>query len=248
MGQDLIPTLHCLHHSAAFRVLWALEELNALNGTTFHVKTYPRRREQAPEELKKVFPLGKSPILVLEWVDNRDEPLPVFQLQPGVLTEAQLILRFLSDEYGDGVWEPESREDERRDTFFQAFATMTLTPRLDMLVSFESLLRALPFGVSGLMRLVIGPVIDIFRNGLTVFFELLETSLTDEKPWFSGAKFGLADFNMSFGIDTASQRGYIDPKKYPKLTEWSSKIQSREGYKTAVKESGGYDLKTYGMK
>ncbi|VUC31844.1 unnamed protein product [Clonostachys rosea] len=236
MVQDLIPTLHCLHHSAAFRVLWALEELKALNawtGSGGAEESIPARKIAHPRSRR---------------ADKRDEPLPVFQLQPGVLTEAQLILHFLSDEYGNGVWEPESKENERRDTFFQAFATMTLSPWLDMIVTLESLLMALPFGLSGLMRLIIGPLISIFKGGLPVFFDLLETSLTDEKPWFSGAKFGLADFNMSFSIDAASQRGYIDPKKYPKLTEWSSKIRSREGYITAVKECGGYDLKTYGMK
>ncbi|CAG9994583.1 unnamed protein product [Clonostachys byssicola] len=248
MAQDLIPTLHYLHHSGALRVLWALEELKASNGTTFHLKTYPRARGQSPEELKKVFPLGQSPILVLEWADKRDESLPVFQLKPGVLTEARLILGFLSDAYGDGIWEPESKEDQRRDMYFQGFATMTLSPGVDKIVTFETLLMVLPFGLSGLMRLVIGPMVNFFKTKLSDFFDLLEASLTDEKPWFSGAKLGLADFNMSFGIDTASQRGYIDPKKYPKLTEWASKIQSREAYITAVKESGGYDLKRFGLK
>ncbi|KAI1296046.1 hypothetical protein F5Y03DRAFT_410350 [Xylaria venustula] len=244
MPQTLIPTLHHLDHSNSFRCLWALEELKQANGIEYRLKCYERHQGQAPPELKKVFPLGKSPILTLE--STTDQPVPTPQVFPGVLTEAQLILRFLSDEYGHGLWDVAS-EDKDRDIFFQGFAVMTLAARVDFLVIIEIIIVVLPFGLRTLIGVMASPVLSHFKSQLQPVFQLLNDALSDEKPWFSGSKFGLADFNVSFGVDMASQRGYVDVRQFSRLHTWHDTIKSRPGYLAALEVGNGYDLKTFGM-
>ncbi len=53
-------TVHHLNQSRSQRVLWALEELQL----SYQVVCYQREKNmQAPAELKKIHPLGKSPVL-----------------------------------------------------------------------------------------------------------------------------------------------------------------------------------------
>ena len=54
--------LHHLNNSRSQRILWMLEELR-LN---YDIKFYQRNKQTmlAPEELKKVHPLGKSPVII----------------------------------------------------------------------------------------------------------------------------------------------------------------------------------------
>ena len=54
-------TLHHLNDSRSQRILWLLEEL----GTPYEMKRYQRdaTTRLAPPELKKIHPLGKSPII-----------------------------------------------------------------------------------------------------------------------------------------------------------------------------------------
>ena len=54
-------TLHHLENSRSHRILWLLEEL----GCEYRIKHYKRdsKTNLAPPELKKVHPLGKSPVI-----------------------------------------------------------------------------------------------------------------------------------------------------------------------------------------
>ncbi|WP_312927536.1 glutathione S-transferase, partial [Pseudescherichia sp.] len=53
-------TVHHLNQSRSQRVLWALEEL----GLPYQIVRYQREKTMmAPEALKRVHPLGKSPVL-----------------------------------------------------------------------------------------------------------------------------------------------------------------------------------------
>ncbi|KAI0528273.1 hypothetical protein F5B22DRAFT_584438 [Xylaria bambusicola] len=244
MPQTLIPTLHHLNHSTSHRCLWALEELKQARNIEYKLVCYERQTGQAPSELKRVFPLGKSPILTLE--STTDEPVPTVQVFPGVLTEGQLILRFLSDEYGQGLWDP-AKEDKNRDLFFQGFAVMTLATSINHLVIIESPISALPVGLSSLVNLMVSPITSIFKRGLTPIFEFLEDALSQDKPFFSGSKLGLADFDISWGMDITSQRGYFDASKFPKLHAWHEKIKARLSYRAALEIGSGYDLKTFGL-
>jgi len=77
-------TLHHLNQSRSHRVIWALEELSL----TYEIVHYQREKTMlAPESLKKVHPLGKSPVL-------EDNGL--------ILAESGAILEYLQETYDPG--------------------------------------------------------------------------------------------------------------------------------------------------
>jgi glutathione S-transferase len=84
--------------------------------------------------------------------------------------------------------------------------------------------------------------VNHFLGDLRDIFQIMEEGLSEEKWWFAGNRMGLADFNMSFGMDMASARGCFDGKKYPNVQTWLEKIHAREAYKKALEKGCGYDL------
>lgn len=116
----------------SLRVLWALEELRAAHNLQYRLKIYPRSiRSQGTKE---VHPLGKSPVLCIG-------PKP-----EQALTEARLVLQYLSDTYSKALWEPDE-EDKARDVFFQEFANVSLLVKVS---------RSVDEWVGGLMGFLCG--------------------------------------------------------------------------------------------
>ena len=84
--------VHHLNNSRSHRVLWLLEEL----GTPYEIVSHKRdlMTRLAPPELKKVHPLGKSPVIV-------DDDL--------VVAESGAIIEYLTKKYGKGrCWPADS--------------------------------------------------------------------------------------------------------------------------------------------
>ena len=240
--QDTIPTVYNMSSSKAREVLWALEEL-ADNSIKYKVVNLRRRRADTDKVLKAQFPLGKSPTVTLEHVNGSSEV--IYQILPNILTETRLILQFISDHYTDGIWIPESEEDKARDTFLQEFANGSLLAKVDNIVTFDVIPTMLFFPLRQLTLLMVLPIRNHFMKDLTSIYHLLEDALSEERPWFSGKKIGLADFNMIFPMDGAIGRGYIQLEKYPKLAKWHDTVINRPAYKRALEKGGTYDLATF---
>jgi glutathione S-transferase len=220
-------------------VLWALEELAAAHGLEYEFKTYARKKGAAPEELKAIFPLGKSPVLTVDGPLASDTK---YTIKSGVVTESRLILQFISDNYAKGIWEPASAEEKNRDIFFQEFANSTLTMKVDFALIFDVIPPNLPFPIRQITRPIITTLVKYWIKDLQAPFQLMEDALSEDQPWFAGRRIGLADFNMSWGMDLAVTRGYFDAKKYPKVSKWHEKITQRPAYKSALEKGGPYDL------
>ncbi|WOI55197.1 glutathione S-transferase [Palleronia sp. LCG004] len=81
--------VHSLAYSRSVRIVWLLEEL----GQPYELVRYPRTEDYtAPEALRRIHPLGKSPII-------EDGDL--------VLAESAAILRYIHARHGAGRFAPE---------------------------------------------------------------------------------------------------------------------------------------------
>ena len=89
-------TVHHLNNSRSQRVLWLLEEL----GLPYEIKKYQRDAQTmlAPPELRKVHPLGKSPVIT----DGE-----------ATLAESGAIIEYLLERYGNGRFVPAAGTPER---------------------------------------------------------------------------------------------------------------------------------------
>ena len=245
------PTLHHLSSSQSLRVLWALEELAAL-GHPYKLETYSRVAQRAPASLKSIFPLGKSPVLVVPSSTVKG-PAPLAKAASEdkdgeiVLAESRMILQFLADEYSDGVWRPSKPEDRLRDTYWADFANASLGPWQMVCLIFELIPAQAPALLRGLVGIVARGVVGKLKGELVPYWELMEGALK-EKEWFAGEKIGVADFCMSWPMDVSTQRGWFgedEGRKYPKLKAWVDRVHERPAYKRALEKAPTYDLKTF---
>ena len=100
-----------------------------------------------------------------------------------------------------------------------------------------------PFGIRQLFGLAFKPINNHFGKDLEGIYQYMEDSFSEEKPWFSGGKFGLADLNAIFPMDTVTQNKFAwDEAKYPKLAKWSAALHDRDAYKKALEKGGTYKL------
>jgi glutathione S-transferase len=233
------PTLHHLSSSQSLRVLWALEELAGANGQSYTVKTYKRQKGAAPLELQSIFPLGLSPILVVDPIpDSADQ-------ERAVVTESRLILQYLADNYSNGIWAPTNANDKRRNEYWQEFAGATLTPKVDFIMLFDILPLHMPWFVRPLVWVFCNAIANVYKEMLVRPFRLMEDALSEERPWFAGERLGQADLLMSWPMDMAFQRGYFDASLYPKVAEWQKRVHERPAYKRALDKGGSYNLITF---
>ncbi|ALN71659.1 MULTISPECIES: glutathione S-transferase family protein [unclassified Aureimonas] len=214
-------TLHHLENSRSQRVLWLLEEL----GVPYEVKRYERLPSlAAPPELKRIHPLGKSPILT-------DGAL--------TLAETGAIAAYLADTYGEGRLQPErGSADWWRMQHFLHHAEGSAMPPLFMTLVF----RRIPGQAPLLMR----PVAKALMRG--VDRHLLQPRLAElldywdgalaETGWFAGAEPTLADIMMSFPLEAAGSRVGFGGRLH--LAAFLERIHARPAYIRALERGGPY--------
>jgi glutathione S-transferase len=144
-------TVHHLNNSRSQRILWMLEEL----GVPYEVKRYQRKPSmQAPDELRKVHPLGKSPVIT-----DGDK----------VLAESGAILEYLSETYGGGRFTPAPGTPERLNyTYFMHYAEGSLMPPLLMKLVFGLLPARVPFFMRPVARALSGGASTVEVEGSTL--------------------------------------------------------------------------------
>jgi glutathione S-transferase len=214
-------TLHHLEKSRSHRVMWMLEELEL----PYEIVRYARDRKTmlAPPELRKVHPLGKSPVLVDD---------------DGVVhAESGAILEHLVERYGGGRFVPAPGTIEhRRCRYFMHFAEGSLMPPLVLkLVTSRIRSAPLPFFVKPIARRIADKVDGQFTDpNLARHLEFLERELAD-REWFAGDAFTVADVQMGFPV-TGLVRAASGPMT--RLRSFVDRIHARPAYRKAVERGG----------
>lgn len=214
-------TLHHLEKSRSHRVLWMLEEL----GVEYELKTYARNPEtmRADPALKKVHPLGKSPVIT---IDDR------------VLYESGAILEYLMEEHGDDRFRPQGTEAELRCRALMHFAEASVMPSLLVRLVFDRVRSApLPFFVKPIARKIADQVDATFTQPeIDQNLDFLEGLLTAD--YFVGDELTAADVQLSYPVEAALHRGRVRAGAHPALRAWMKRIEARPAYARAI-ELGG---------
>jgi glutathione S-transferase len=219
-------TVHHLNNSRSQRVLWLLEEL----GVPYEITKYQRDAKTmlAPESLRKVHPLGKSPVVTDDGV---------------TVAESGAIVEYLVGRYGQGrLVPPEGSEERRRYTYWLHFAEGSAMPPLLLKLIFDRIETGpMPFFVKpvarGISRKVKGLMIE---PNLKRLLDFMEGELA-RSEWFAGNDFSAADIQMSFPVEAAAQRAGLDASR-PKLMTFLKKIHARPAYRKALERGGPYSF------
>jgi glutathione S-transferase len=222
----LAIVVHHLNNSRSQRVLWLLEEL----GAPYEIERYERDPQTmlAPESLRRVHPLGKSPIVV---DDDR------------VLAESGAIVEYLVDRYGKNRLAPARDTPERlRYTYWLHYAEGSAMPPLLLKLVFARVGSArMPFFVKPIARSMVASVNRRFIDPqLKLHFDYLEGELA-KGSWFVGSEFSAADIQMSFAVEAAAARGVLGAQR-PRLADWLARIHARPAYQRALERGGPYAL------
>ncbi|MEH1816497.1 MAG: glutathione S-transferase [Nostoc sp.] len=205
--------VHHLNNSRSQRVLWLLEEL----GIEYEIKFYERdpKTMMAPESLRQVHPLGKSPVIT-------DANLAI--------AESGAIIEYLVDRYGNGRLVPASGTPEYlRYKYWLHYAEGSAMPLLVM----RLVLNNFGAGDSNVVSGFVAPQIKLH-------FDYIEDELR-KNTWFAGNEFTAADIQMSFPLEVVAALPE-EVKNRPKLKEFVERIHERPAYKTALERGGKYDI------
>jgi len=227
---NLMITLHHLENSRSQRVLWLLEEL----GLPYEVKRYKRdpKTMLAPPALKKVHPLGKSPVIS----DGKV-----------VVAESGAIVEYLLDTYGQDSSHAPLRPlpgtaEGRQFTYWLHFSEGSAMPPLLMKLVFDKIRSTpVPFFIKPIVKAICDKVMSSFiAPNIESQLRFMEAELS-QRPWFAGTAFTAADIQMSFPLEAAAARAGLGAN-YPKLIDWLARIHARPAYARALAAGGPYSV------
>ena len=201
--------VHHLENSRSQRVLWLLEEL----AMPYEVKRYERDKKTmlAPPELKRVHPLGKSPVI-------EDDGT--------VIAETGAIVEYLVEKADNRLGPPPHRDAILHYRHHLHYAEGSLMPPLLLILVIDR------------MGLLGKPAKPRIQAMLDAHLDYLEAELAT-RDWFAGDVFTAADVMMSFPLEAAVQRGGLDASR-PRLMGWLARIHERPAYRAALARGGPY--------
>ena len=219
-------TVHHLNNSRSQRVLWLLEELEQ----PYQLEKYQRdaRTMLAPPSLRKVHPLGKSPV-----VTDCDM----------VLAESGAIMETVIELYGQGRLVPAPGTPERlRYRYWLHYAEGSAMPPLLLKLVFDKIeATPMPFFIKPIAKAISSKVKSSFiLPQITTHLDFMEAEL-GKSLWFAGEEFTGADIQMSFPLEAAAARGGLDARR-PRLMAYLARIHARPAYQRALAKGGPFTL------
>jgi glutathione S-transferase len=202
--------VHHLNNSRSQRVLWMLEEL----GVEYTVVRYERDPKTmfAPPELKKIHPLGRSPVI-------RDGDF--------VLAESGAILEYLVEHYGNGRFVP-ARGTREYETcrYWVHYAEGSLMMQLLVRLYLDRV------GEPAKQQL------ERINGSVRMHLDYIEESLGTAQ-FFAGPVLTVADVQMSFPLEvSATQRMLGDA--HPHISALLKRLHARPAYQAALAKGGAY--------
>lgn len=218
-------TVHHLNNSRSQRVLWLLEEL----GLPYEIVAYQRDPQTmlAPESLRAVHPLGKSPVVTTG--DGQ------------TLAESGAIVQLMCEAHeAAGLMPPRGSEAYRQFVYWLHYAEGSLMPPLLLRLVFDNIHGPrVPFFIrpiakaidSAVTKAMIGP--RIAEN-----LSFIDAHL-GRQPYFTGEAFSGADIQMTFPLEAGGSRADLSP--YPNILAFLKKVKARDAYQRALARGGQYD-------
>ena len=203
--------VHHLNNSRSQRILWLLEEL----GAPYEIKFYQRdaTTNLAPPELKRVHPLGKSPVME----DGETK-----------IAESGAMVDYLIRKHGGGRLAPAAgtREHEHYLEWLHYAEGSAMLPLMLNLYTMRLAEAAAP----------LKPRIDSeIDNHLGYVNGALQG-----RDYLMGGELTGADVQMSFVGEVGRAFGRLGP--HPNIAGWIERLHARPAFKTALEKGGAYNL------
>jgi glutathione S-transferase len=203
--------IHHLNNSRSQRILWLAEEL----GLDCEIVPYQRDAvtNLAPPELKKVHPLGKSPVI-------EDGPLKI--------AESGAVVDYLVSTYGGGRMQPApGSADHWRYVEWLHFAEGSAM--LPLMLN----LYVMRLGAAA------EPLSERISSEIDNHLSYIAGALGDQ-PFIMGEAMTGADIQISFVAEVARAFGRLAP--YPNLAAYVQRLHERPAFVRSIEKGGAYNL------
>jgi len=214
-------TLYWLNESRADRILFLLEELEV----PYVIEKFERGSDKlAPTALKKIHPLGKSPVIK----DGNK-----------VVAESGFIIDYMIDKYGKYKHlKPVNEDDLFHYNYYLHYIEGTLMPILVMKFVFLNLQKQAPWIVKPIVNGICNKIDTLYLGPNTkTHLDFLEGELA-QRTWLAGEQFSGADIQASFALEMLLQRSNYQPRDKPNLTRYINAMRERPAYKRALEKVG----------
>lgn len=217
-------TLHHLNNSRSQRILWMLEEL----GMDYRIQHHQRdpKSSLAPESLKRVHSLGKSPV-----IEDEGRVIAESGAIVDYLARKDPERRLLVEEGGEGFldW-----------TFWMHYAEGSLMPPLVMRLVFEKVRTGpMPFFARPVAKGIADKTHKMFLGPLIAsHLDFVEDHLA-RQDWFVDGRLTAADIQMSFPLEAVVASGMAG-RRYPNIARYVQNYQQRPAYRRALEAGGEY--------
>ncbi len=199
--------VHHLNHSRSLRILWLLEEC----GADYDVIRYERdaKTRLAPDSLRAVHPLGKSPMI---------------EADGHLITESGAIVEYLCAQYApDMVPAPNTPEYVKHLEWMHSAEGSVMTPILLNLYV-------------GLLGEAGAPLQPRIQAELKSHFDYLEAGLRPSGHFVMDT-LSAADIMLSFPCGVVSRLGRDE--EYPSIAAFNTAMQARPAFQDALIRAGG---------
>ena len=213
--------VHHLEKSRSHRILWLLEAL----GLEYDIEVYQRdpKTQQAPDALKKVHPLGKSPVIT-------DGELTV--------AESGAIIDYLVNRYGEGHFQPgpDKSNEWVNYRYWMHYAEGSLMPLLVMGLIFSQIPKQSPWFVKPIAQGISGTVHKRFlQPQLKQHLGMIESHLKAHGN-FAGEFPSGADIQMSFPMQAVAATQSLDA--FPAITAFVARFEQDSAWQRVVERAG----------
>jgi glutathione S-transferase len=202
--------VHHLNESRSQRILWALEEM----GLDYEVVTYARdpKTRLAPPELKRIHPLGKSPVVE---ADGR------------VLAESGAILEYLAETRGSPLAVPAGAPERETYLHWMHYAEGSA------MVPFLLMVYVGRLGEAG------APLHPRIFSEIENHLSYVESAYRG-RDFLVGDRLTAADIQMSFILDAAQMGGRL--AAFPEIARARQAMHLRPAYQRALERGGRYAM------
>lgn len=230
--------LYWLEQSRSQRILWLLEELKL----PYEIEIHHRDpvTHFAPPELKKVHPLGKSPIITVTSPGSTE---------PVVLAESAFIVEYLLDHFSNGSTLLPKRYKEGQEgkvgceaqewlrfRYFLHYAEGSLMSFMLVALIAIQIKTSAPFFVRPITNAIAGKIQSGFLEpNFATHYGFLEEQLeTSGGNYLCGPHLTGADIMLSFPLIAGGKRTGLSKEKFPKLAAYIERLENEPGYKKAA--------------
>ena len=210
-------TLHHLMDSRSERIVWLLEMI----GAEYEIKAYPRdpQTSLAPEEYKKLHPLGSAPLL---------------EHNGHIQAESGAICEYIVQQSGQSDLLRSSDPAAHIEVQFWSHYSegSFLPPLVSIMVLNKAREKAKPFFVKFIANKIIDAIMDAyFAKVISRNLAYVESYL-ENKSYFVGDTPSIADVQMCFGMLALEKTGRLSSS--PNMTAYVKRVGALPSYQAAM--------------